>query len=160
MIWYSIVVSRKLSFVPLYLLHRTLPSGRTRKFGSVSPITGLTYNETRKCSSQTSHDVTATIVPWTRWIVPAAVTPIACGIAFLEGTSDMTAWAIYREPDRYLCRRFNVSPSGRVTAHEIHAVPTLGEARAFAPAGSTRYDRHEGDEPALVETWVCVGVTA
>ena len=97
---------------------------------------------------------------WTRWVLPFAVDALAWGAVFLEGTIDMNAWAIYREPDRYLCRRFNVSPSGRVTAHEIHAVPTLDEARTFAPPGSTRYERHEGDEPALVETWVCVGVTA
>src|SRR5262245_17183330 len=31
MIWYSIVVSRQVSFVPLCLLHRTYPGGRTEE---------------------------------------------------------------------------------------------------------------------------------
>lgn len=68
-------------------------------------------------------------------------------------------YTIYHDPDdfpgMYVGRTFTITPGRAQPAAEPFAIaPTLEAVREAIPPGHERFDRQEGDDPKIVETWV------
>jgi hypothetical protein len=71
-------------------------------------------------------------------------------------------WIIYRYPrdypDNYVARRWVMTSVGGVSRMMPTADHTLGDSledvRAAVPAYCVRLERHESDEPQIVESWI------
>ena len=68
-------------------------------------------------------------------------------------------WTIYKHPldypNKYVARKFVLDKP----TSEILVGGTLEEIRKLLPLGLTCIDRHETDDPVIVETWLSTTIT-
>lgn len=66
----------------------------------------------------------------------------------------LNIWAVYQQPtdfpDLFVARRYELEQP----TSDIRTGSTLEEVRAALPPGLYRLDRHEKDDPKIVEVWI------
>lgn len=69
-----------------------------------------------------------------------------------------SSWGIYfdsiEHPGLYVVREFFIQNGSVVPSPACRVAPDLETARGFVPEYMVRFDRQEGDDPSLVESYL------
>jgi len=80
------------------------------------------------------------------------------GTYVLKG-DELVMYTIYDRPkdypDKFVVRAFAMGSDGKqYVSGECKLADSLKEARQFVPPDKVRTERHPGDDPVIVETWI------
>ena len=70
----------------------------------------------------------------------------------------LNIWTVYDhprdQPDVFVARRFEIGHEHAGPTGDVLTAPTLEELREKLPAGLVCITRQDGDDPAIVESWL------